>query len=182
MKSLFKYLTLSIVLSAFIACGDDDETTPTTAAAAGSITTGTTLEGKWNGFEFKGDDGMVYGLNQMVPYYDSSSVQGCVVYDYRETYLEYSYEFKTDLTGVSIYRSTDESRSYTINNASTCDFSYGTWNSSNYSETTAFTYAKLGTTQLTMQYSGSSSVDTINYTINAGILEFTDGSNIKLKK
>lgn len=182
MKSLFKYVTISIVLSAFITCSDDDETTPSTAGGSNTTAAGTALEGKWNAFEFKGNDGMVYGLNQMIPLYDSSSLPGCVLYKYRETILEFTFEFKSDATGESIYRSIEESRASTVNNASTCDVSYDPWDSDDYSQTSLFMYTVFSNIQLGIQASVTSPIDTFGYSINAGILTINDFPKVKFRK
>tara|TARA_B110000503_G_C7150919_1_gene415123 strand:+ start:1886 stop:2419 length:534 start_codon:yes stop_codon:yes gene_type:complete len=177
MKNTFKYLALSLLFTAFVACGDDDDSSPSTAASGT-----TTLIGLWKAFEFKGDDGAIYALNQFVPYYDTSAVPGCSVFDYREKYLELTYNFQTDSTGVSIYRSTDEERTYTVNNAATCDFSYGPWITDPYSDTENFTYKKLSNTELDITFGGSSSSVIITYSINGGILILDDYDDIKYRK
>jgi hypothetical protein len=183
MKNTFKYLALSLLITAFVACGDDDDTSPSAATPTGTTTpTGSSdLIGLWKAFEFKGDDGAIYALNQFIPYYDTTSVPGCNVFDYREMYLELSYNFQTDSTGVSIYRSTDEDRTYTINNAATCDFAYGPWMTSPYSETVNFTYKKLSNTELEINFSGLGSFTT-SYSINGGILIIDEEDDIKFRK
>jgi len=147
MKNTFKYVALFFAIAAFTACSDEDETTPGGSApgSGGSTTTG--LVGLWKAFEFKGDDGAIYALNQFVPYYDSFTIPGCNIFDYREKYLELTYNFKSDSTVTIIYRSVDEDRTYTVNNAATCDFSYGLWSTFNYSDTSTFQYSIVSNTQ-----------------------------------
>lgn len=177
MKTTIKYLALSLILSAFIGCKDDDDTTP-----AETVVTPVTLVGYWNAFEIDGDDGAIYGLNQFVPYYDSSAVPGCAVFDYQEKYLEYSVDFKSNGMAAFVYRSVDQDRSYTVNNAATCDFTYGLWTTVNYADTTNFEYQKLNDTQLNVKFDPADPYEIMNYSIVGGVLTLDGDSDIRLKK
>ena len=177
MKTTFKYLVLSLILSAFIACGEDDDTSP-----ADVDDTPVTLVGYWNAFEIEGDDGATYGLNQFVPYHDSLAVPGCAVFDYQEKYLEYSFDFKANGTAMFVYRSSDQDRSYTVNNAATCNFTYGAWNTVNNADTIDFEYQKLSDTQLNVKFDSTNPFEIMNYSLIGGVLILDDEVDIRLKK
>ena len=180
MKLTLKTIALCLIISIFAACNKDDDSGQFTS---NSLTNNrTTLIGLWNLNEFPGDDGMVYGLNQFIPFYDTTTVLGCSIYDDQIMFLEFKYNFQNDSLGSRFFSIAEKVRSYTIVNATTCEIQYGPWSTDNYSDSETFKYEIIAPATLILNYDGTTNRDTLNYSINNNFLTLTDGESIiKLK-
>lgn len=83
------------------------------------------LVGNWKAFEFLGEDGKAYKLNEYLPRFDT--IQNCQIFSLREKYARGDFSFGADsVTSIDVLVSFSY-RNYTINDTSNCDVRYDPW-------------------------------------------------------
>lgn len=179
----FKIITLCLVVSFFIACGDDDDGSIRVAGGSNNSHITTSLIGEWKLAEVLGDDGMVYGLNQDIPFYDTYTYPGCNVYDYQVNVRKYSYVFETNTVGYISIDLIERNRSYTMINPATCEIVYNSWSNSNETDLSPFTYEIVGSDKIAFRQDSSMYVDTLNFSLIGNFFTIGDEDfSIKFKK
>lgn len=186
MKNLKLLLTLFIIGTVSFACGDDDDNDTSTLTGSNGDGASSELVGTWNAFEFVNDDGAIYQLNQDIPAFDT--INGCQVIEYRTKYSKATVTFGADSSYNLDVVFTDSERTFTINDTSNCDITYGQWVSNNQDSFQEIAkYYTISSTQFVtisqdsvFDFSGNFLYiedyrDTSNYSISGGVLNFADG-------
>lgn len=174
----------ALVFSLFLFACEDDDILPDSATncGVGNEVKSSSLIGKWNAFEILGDDGRTYGLNMFVPKPDSTLVPGCAVFNYQESYLEYSYNFSLDSSVEFVYKSTDQDRLYTVIDSSACQFAYQAWFTSHYLDTSYFTFEEITKDRIIIWEKDSlHKIDTVGFTLENDILKLDNNPNFKFE-
>jgi|GEM_PF-6731591 len=180
-----KFLTLLLIILAFVGCNEDDDSTQYTNNNSNGTSSNTTLTliGIWNLLEYPGDDGKDYGPNEFIPFYDTTTVQGCSIFDNQLMYLEFRYSFQNDSLGSRFFSLAEKVRSYTVLNAPNCEINYDPWSTDAFSNGENFKYKRISPIAISLVYDGTTDIDTLNYSFNANVLTLsTPELSIKLVK
>lgn len=148
---------IPLLLLCFIACDKDDDQANPAIPSSGLI------EGTWQAKTIKGDDGNLYSLNQDVPSYTLWTP--CRVYNSKDNFETYTYQFKKDSTLITIIKRTNYNRGWQFHDyPNSCELTFNNWSSQTFNDTSQYTYEKLSNTELVIKDTISGGVfDTLSY-------------------
>lgn len=166
-------ITKKILLACFIsigiiACSDDDDDTvePDNNGNNSATLTG----GTWEAFEFEDNKGVIYGINEWVPEYDT--VNGCEVVTYEDKTIKEELTFSTSTV---LFEGEWEGRGRTLLSTDTaCNPTYTPWNTQSFNDTDTSNYEVSGTNIIVWE--DSVTADTVPSEIRNGLLYIYAGT------